>query len=61
MSSVVLNVLVCAPILVAGLAVSAIGYWSRLRQRRRRAEWERLDAQLDRTWAEEQARIRRDE
>jgi hypothetical protein len=65
-SSVMVNIIVCAPALIAFLAVCATGYFARRRRRRQAAEWERvrpglsgLDADLDRTWAREQERIRR--
>jgi hypothetical protein len=66
MSSVTVNVVVCAPILTAWLAVCRTLYVSRRRERRQQAEWERmrpslsaLDADLDRIWSAEEKRIRR--
>jgi hypothetical protein len=65
-SSSVLTVIACAPIFVGWLAVCVCKY--RLAQRRRLhgAQWAavaatltELDAELDRTWTEEQERIRR--
>lgn len=65
-----LNVIVCAPVLIAWLAVCGPWYLSRrLASRRRRQEqaaWTRveaglseLDADLDRAWIAEHERIRR--
>jgi len=70
MSSVMLNVIVCAPILIAWLAVCGPWYLSRhlasRRRRREQAAWTRveaglseLDADLDRAWVAEHERIRR--
>jgi hypothetical protein len=67
MGSITLIVIVCAPILVGWLAVCGPWYLARhLARRRRRRElaaWIRqapglakLDADLDRTWAEEHER-----
>jgi hypothetical protein len=61
-----LNVIMGVLIVAAWLAVGGTSYRSRRRALRQQAEWERLraslswlDAELDRTWAEEQERIRR--
>jgi hypothetical protein len=70
MSSIMLTVIVCAPVLVAWLAVCGPWYRSRHRARRRllrdQAEWARLaaghpglDADLDRTLTAEDERTRR--
>ena len=60
------NVIMCATMLAAVVAVSVIWYLSHRRLRRQHAEWERLraalselDTDLDRLWAAEQERIRR--
>ena len=65
-----MNVIVCAPILVARTALCGAWYLPRYlagrRHRRERADWARLraglpelDADLDRTWTAERERIRR--
>ena len=70
MNSIVLNVIVCAPILIAWMAVCGPWYLTRhlanRRRRRERAAWTRvaeglseLDAQLVRAWDAEGERIRR--
>lgn len=70
MSSVMLTVIVGAPVLVAWLAVCAPWYLSRHRARRRllrdESNWGRVsaglsdvDADLDRAWDTERDRIRR--
>jgi hypothetical protein len=70
MSSIIVNVIVCAPVIIGWLAVCGPWYVARClaRRRRRRAEaaWTRmeaglsvLDADLDRTWIAERERIRR--
>jgi hypothetical protein len=62
----VLTAIACAPILAGWLAVHAHRYLSGRRERRENAEWAQLaaglaelDADLDRTWAAEQERMRR--
>jgi hypothetical protein len=70
MSFTMLNVIVCAPILIGWLAVCGPWYLASylVKRRRRRAEaaWTRLeaglselDADLDRAWIAERERIRR--
>ncbi len=61
-----LNLIACAPILTAWLAVCGTWYQSRRQARREQVEWEQLspalsqlDADLDRTWVAEEERIRR--
>jgi hypothetical protein len=64
--SSVVALIACTPILVAWLAVFAYRSRATRRRRREQAQWTRLiaglselDAELDRTWADEQERVRR--
>ena len=61
-----LTAIACAPILLGWLVVYAYRYLSGRRERRECAQWAQLtaaladlDAELDRTWAVEEERIRR--
>jgi hypothetical protein len=62
----VLTAIACAPILLGWLAIYAYRYLAGRRGRRENAQWVQLtaalaelDAELDRTWAVEEERIRR--
>lgn len=70
MSSVMLNLVLCVPVLIVWLAVCGPWYLSRhlasRRRRREQAAWARLepelsdvDADLDRAWLAERERNRR--